>query len=433
MSGSICRRRKILHSVQLLAARAFSEVLAGRNLNQVLDELRRRNPGLSPQQRAAMQDMSYSILRWRTRLEVILNALLERPLKDDQVRGLILVALSQLEYGKSAPHAIVDNAVRACAGIGQPRAKGLVNAVLRNFLRRRDVLMKQIDFESAAIRLSYPSWWVDTIQAQYPENWESMLVAGNDHPPMTLRVNVRKIARDDYLAILGKENIAAYAVGEYGITLERALPVEKLPGFGAGMVSVQDYGAQQAATLLDVQNGMRVLDACSAPGGKTAHLLEMVEIDLLAIDNDEARLAKVESNLQRLGLSATVRQGDAAKPAQWWDGQPYDRILADVPCSASGIVRRHPDIKWLRRQADLATFAGQQANILQALWSTLAKGGKLLYATCSVFQEENRQQIETFLASVPDARRLPLSGLEEDQLLPCKLHDGFYYALLQKY
>lgn len=431
MNISKRRWRKILHNVQLLAARAVREVLDGRNLNQILDDLRRRNAGLTPQQRSALQDMSYSTLRWYARLDALLDALLERSLKDAQIRYLLLVALGQLEYGKSPPHAVVDNAVRAAAGTGQPWAKGLVNAVLRNFLRRRDALVEQVDLEPT-IRLSYPSWWIAKLQAQYPADWESMLDAGNDHPPMTLRVNSRKVTRDTYLAMLSEVDIDAHVAGECGITLERPVPVDKLPGFRDGLVSVQDLGAQRAAPFLDVKNGMRVLDACSAPGGKTAHLLEMADIDLVALDNDRARLGKVSENLQRLSLSAEVREGDAACTAQWWDGRPFDRILADVPCSASGIVRRHPDIKWLRRQTDIPAFAGQQAVILRALWSTLAKGGKLLYATCSVFHEENCQQVETFLAVTTDARRLPLSGLEEGQLLPCKRHDGFYYALLQK-
>lgn len=426
-----------MHKVQLLAAQAVGQVLAGRNLNQALDELRRNHPELAPPQRAALQDMSYSALRWLGWLDAVLGRLLQRPLTDERVRCLLLVALGQLEYGKSAPHAVVDNAVRAAASLKQPWAKGLVNAVLRNFLRQRQILSQQPDKDESA-RLSYPPWWIARLKNQYPATWASVLAAGNIHPPMTLRVNARKIGRDAYLSLLLQHDIAASDAGASGITLERPLPVEKLPGFGEGLVSVQDLGAQQAAPLLDVSAGMRVLDACSAPGGKAAHLLELADIELLALDNDDTRLNKVRDNLRRLELAATVRQGDAARPDGWWDGIPFDRILADVPCSASGIVRRHPDIKWLRRDADIASFGAQQANILCGLWSTLAKGGKLLYATCSVFQEENSLQVETFLAETPDARCLSLdgpaiSGLEQEgQLLPCDAHDGFYYALLQK-
>jgi len=426
-----------LHNVQLLAARAVGRVLAGHNLNQALDELRRAHPELLPPQRSALQDLSYNALRWLGKLDALLASLLQRPLTDDRVRCLLLVALGQLEYGKSAPHAVVDNAVRAAASLKQPWAKGLVNAVLRNFLRQRDTLVQQASQEESA-RLSYPEWWISKLKRQYPETWQSMLEAGNSHPPMTLRINVRKSQRDEYLAELTEQGIIAQSVGASGIMLEKALPVEKLPGFSAGVVSVQDFGAQQAATLLDLRDGMRALDACSAPGGKTAHMLELADVELLSLDNDADRLQKVRDNLRRLELEGTVKQGDAAHPENWWDGRPFDRILADVPCSAAGIVRRHPDIKWLRREADITGFAAQQSAILRGLWSTLAKGGKLLYATCSVFHEENRQQIETFLADTPDARLLPLawnlsSGIEkEGQLLPCDAHDGFYYALLQK-
>jgi 16S rRNA (cytosine967-C5)-methyltransferase len=421
-----------LHNVQFLAAQVVGQVLTGRNLNQVLDQLRRAYPDLTPQQRSALQDMSYSAVRWLGRLDALLGVLLQRPLTDQRVRCLLLVALGQLEYGKSAPHAVVDNAVRATADLKQPWAKGLVNALLRNFLRQRETLLLEIDMNQAA-RLSYPGWWIAKLRSQYPSHWEAMLVAGNGHPPMTLRVNIRKGSRAAYLATLTQNGIVAHAVGDYGITLERPLPVEKLPGFADGLVSVQDMGAQHAAAFLDVSDGMRVLDACSAPGGKTAHLLELADIELLSLDSDETRLGKVRDNLRRIGLKAEVKLGDAARPEDWWDGRPFDRILADVPCSASGIVRRHPDIKWLRRAVDIAGFGAQQAMILRGLWSTLAKGGKLLYATCSVFEEENYRQVETFLAERPDARRLPLTGPEQEgQLLPCDAHDGFYYALLQK-
>lgn len=416
---------------QRLAAQAVAKVEAGRNLNQVLDELRRANPKLTPQQRSALQDLSYTTLRWLARLDAILASLLQKPLTDERVRYLLLVALGQLEYGKSAPHAVVDHAVRAAAQFKQSWAGGLVNAVLRNFLRQRQALVAAAD-KNVSTRLSYPKWWVNKLRAQYPEDWQAVLSVGNEHPPMTLRVNLRNISRDDYLAQLDAQGVQAVAAGVAGIRLDKAVPVDKLPGFFDGLVSVQDLGAQMAAPLLDVRDGMRVLDACSAPGGKSAHLLELAEIELLALDSDASRLSKVGDNLQRLGLAATVREADAARSDLWWDGRPFDRILADVPCSASGIVRRHPDIKWLRREADIGSFAVQQANILQGLWSTLAKGGKLLYATCSVFHEENYQQVEAFIANTPDARRLPLPGEEEGQLLPCDAHDGFFYALLQK-
>lgn len=420
-----------MHEAQGLAAQAVGQVLAGRNLNQALDDIRRSHPRLSPQQRGALQDLSYTALRWLPRLEHILSGLLKKPLTEDQVRLLLLVALGQLEYGKSPQHAVVDNAVRAASHMRQAWAKGLVNAVLRNFLRQRPSLADKADVQLTE-RLCYPAWWIEKIHQQYPEGWEKILTFGNTHPPMTLRVNQRLCSQEGYLQQLSDSGITASLAGVFGLQLDRPLAVDKLPGFSEGLVSVQDLGAQLAASLLDVADGMRVLDACSAPGGKTAHLLELADVELLALDSDPKRLDKVRDTLQRLQLKAELCAADAANVPAWWDGRPFDRILADVPCSASGIVRRHPDIKWLRREADIAGFVSQQQSILSGLWSVLAKGGKLLYATCSVFHEENDRQIETFLGVTPDAKRLNLSGLEEGQLLPCDAHDGFFYALLQK-
>lgn len=418
-----------MKAAQLLAAQAVRLVLSGRNLSQVLDELRPKN--FTPQQRAIAQDLSYGTLRWLTRLQALLTQLLDKPLTDERVHDLLLVALYQLEYSKNAPHAVVDHAVQAAAQFKNSWAKGLVNAVLRNFLRQREPLLQQLP-QDPATQHAWPQWWVKQLQTQYPEHWQAMLVAGNLHPPMTLRVNTRKLSRDAYLAKLEAENIGAEAVGAVGIRLLKPVNVDLIPGFFQGEVSVQDLGAQFAAPALDTQPGMRVLDACSAPGGKAAHLLELADINLLAIDHDATRLNKVSGNLQRLGLHAEIKAGNAATPEQWWDGQPFDRILADVPCTASGIVRRHPDIKWLRREADIAGFCTQQAAILHGLWSTLAKGGKLLYATCSVFEQENQQQISAFLALHADAVVLPPPGLKQQQLIPCDHHDGFYYAMLQK-
>jgi 16S rRNA (cytosine967-C5)-methyltransferase len=344
---------------------------------------------------------------------------------------LLLAALYQLEYGKASHYAVVDHAVKAAAQLKKPWAKGLVNAVLRNFLRRREQLLEEIADDEVA-RYSYPQWWIDKLRQQYPAEWLTMLEAGNQRPPMTLRVNRGQGSAADYLARLAEDDIAARSLGESAVMLDQPLAVEKLPGFADGMVSVQDYGAQFAAPLLDVRDGMRVLDACCAPGGKTGHILENSQVEMTALDGDAGRLERTRSNLQRLGLSARLVVGDAADPFGWWDGRPFDRILADVPCSASGIVRRHVDIKWLRREQDLQAFSLQQAAILRGLWPLLAIGGKLLYATCSVFIEENQYQIDAFLRERMDARQLPLPGLESGQLLPCGEHDGFFYALLEK-
>jgi 16S rRNA (cytosine967-C5)-methyltransferase len=310
--------------------------------------------------------------------------------------------------------------------------------VLRNFLRNREALLEQAA-QGDEGRYSHPQWWIDELRAQYGERSTTLLEAGNRHPPMTLRVNRRRGTTADYLALLTQQDIPAHPIeddqmGLGALLLDRPVPVGRLPGFFDGLASVQDAGAQRAALLLDARDGMRVLDACAAPGGKTAHILERARADMVAVDKDEKRLQRVAENLQRLGLDAQLLVGDAAAPEQWWDGKTFQRILADVPCSASGVVRRHPDIKWLRRRADIATFAAQQLDILHALWRLLAQDGKLLYATCSVFRQENEEVVAAFLARQPDARRLPTALPEggSGQMLPDDQHDGFFYALLQK-
>ena len=416
---------------QQLAAQAIGQVLGGRNLTQALENLWRLHPQLTPQQRAITQDLSYGVLRHYGQLQAVLEQLLERRLEDESVRCLLLAALYQLEHGKASEYAVVDHAVKAAVKMKKAWAKGLVNAVLRNFLRRREALLVAITDNEVA-RYSYPQWWIEKLKQDYPAEWTAILEAGNRHPPLTLRVNRRRVSGAEYLHKLEDLAIGAHPLGASAIMLDQPVPVEKLPGFLEGDVSVQDYGAQFAAELLDVHDGMRVLDACCAPGGKTGHVLETAAVAMTAVDSDEIRLARTRSNLDRLGLSAKLVKGDSGNPGTWWDGQPFDRILADVPCSASGIVRRHVDIKWLRREADLNSFTAQQAQILRGLWHTLANGGKLLYVTCSIFIEENQRQIDAFLAEQADARQLPLAGLRDGQLLPSADHDGFFYALLQK-
>jgi 16S rRNA (cytosine967-C5)-methyltransferase len=404
----------------------------GRNLNQVLDESLRKKSVWTPAQRAALQDLSYGTLRYFGQLEGLLSLLLHNPLSDERIRYLLLVALYQLQYSKAAQHAVVDHAVKS-AQMQHVKVSGLVNAILRNFLRNQTQLLLQV-VQRVEAKHNHPNWWIAELKTQYGAASAAILAAGNQHPPMTLRVNQRRGSTGDYLAKLTEQQIAATIIEPDAIQLEKPVGVDKLPGFFDGLVSVQDAGAQYAATLLDVHDGMRVLDACAAPGGKTAHILERATVKLLAVDKDEKRLQRVADNLQRLSLSASLMVGDAAQPDDWWDGKLFDRILADVPCSASGVVRRHPDIKWLRRRTDLAGFAAQQLDMLQALWRVLAQDGKLLYATCSVFQQENEHVIAAFLAQQKDAQRLPITLPNNSlgQLLPNDQHDGFYYALLQK-
>lgn len=420
---------------QLAAASAITEVLAGTSLTVVLQEVWRADPALSKQQKGAIQDLSYGVLRFYGQLNEILGLLLKKSLRDKHLHHLLLVSLYQLQYSKTQSHTVVDQAVSASRSLLHGKdMQGLVNAVLRNFIRQREGLLKKA-VEKEVGCYSYPQWWIDKLRTQYPQDFQAILEAGNKRPPMTLRVNQRKISVADYCELLAEKAMHATLLGSGALQLSQPVMVENLPGFSAGLVTVQDAGAQLAATFLDVHDGMRVLDACAAPGGKSTHLLELANASLTLVDNDAARLTQVQQNLARLNM--TVERlvcGDASNPDEWWDGQLFDRILADVPCSASGVVCRHPDIKWLRRESDLAKFATNQQAILHALWKILSKNGKLLYVTCSIFAEENTMQIEKFLKHHPDALPLPLSETTviNGQLLPDTQHDGFFYTLLQK-
>jgi 16S rRNA (cytosine967-C5)-methyltransferase len=423
--------------VQRLAAAAVGSVLAGRSLNAALAAVWRRHAQLGARDRAAIQDLAYGTLRFLPRFELQLEALLEKPLKDARLRALLLVALYQLAHTRAAPHAVVDHAVRSCEALGLTSAKGLANAVLRNFLRRRAALEAHAQRSDTA-RYCHPQWWIDKLREQYPSHYSTIMDAANQHPPLALRVNRRRLSPADYLELLARHDIKGEACGGSAVMLDKPVPAERIPGLAEGLVSVQDTAAQLAAPLLDASDGMRVLDACAAPGGKSTHVLELAAVELTALDNDDTRLERVRSNLARLGATARVVCGDACEPARWWDGVPYHRILADVPCSASGVARRHPDVKWLRRATDIAQFAQLQGRMLDALWQLLASGGKLLYATCSVFEEENREQVARFLERHRDAVRLSLPAVDAHiqqpagQLLPDERHDGFFYALLQK-
>ena len=422
---------------QRLAAAVLEQVLDGRSLDAELASAWRRHAALDAHDRAVAQDLAYGTLRFLPRFEALLEALLDKPLKDAQLRALLLVVLYQLERTRAAPHAVVDHAVRTCGALGLASAKGLVNAVLRNFLRKRTELDARVQ-RSEEARYCHPQWWIDRLRAQYPGRYAQALEAGNQHPPLALRVNRRRADTASYLELLARHGIQGEAYGAAAVILDKALPAERIPGLAEGLVSVQDPAAQLAAPLLDLEDGMRVLDACAAPGGKAAHALELADVQLTALDHDTVRLERVHANLARLGLAARVVCGDAAEPARWWDGTPYQRILLDAPCSASGIARRRPDVKWLRRATDVAQFAHTQGVMLEALWQTLASGGKLLYATCSVFHEENRDQVTRFLERHRDAVRIILPAADSDtelpagQLLPDERHDGFFYALLQK-
>jgi len=409
-------------------ARMVARVAAGRSL---ADEfVRSANEGVETP-RAALLDLTHGTLRRYGRVQFIVAQLSRRGQPDALVQALLWCALYALDSGRYAEYTVVDQAVRACMLLERWSAKGYVNALLRSYLRGREALQPRLQADGEALH-QHPRWWIDIVRTAYPGRWPEILAAGNSHPPMTLRVNTRRAQPAAYAARLAAAGIAARPLDGEALLLERAVPVERLPGFGEGEVSVQDAGAQRAAGLLGLAAGQRVLDACAAPGGKTAHILERAEVGLTALDVDAARCERIARNLERLGLDAKLLHADCTRIADWWDRTPFDRVLADVPCSASGVARRNPDIKWLRRARDVAQFAARQAEILDALWQVVRPDGKLLYATCSVFPQENDTVIDAFIARTAGAVRVPLPDGSAAQGLPDAERDGFYYALIHK-
>lgn len=406
----------------LLAARVIAAVRAGQSLTQALRLL----GDAAPATRAAAQDVAYGTLRRYGCGEFILARLLTKPLSHTETEALLLAALFRLHTRPEAAYMVVDQAVAAAGEMTGGVFKGLVNGLLRSYLRQRESLEAAMAGDDEAAQ-QHPAWWLARLRRAYPEHWQEIVAAGNGPPPMTLRVNRRRATSEAYAARLLEAGSSARQVAANALLLAKPVTVDALPGFADGLVSIQDAGAQRAAQLLLPVAGERILDACAAPGGKAAHLLEAADIDLLALDIDATRTRRIEDNLRRLGLVAKVGVADCRASADWWDGRPFDAILADVPCSASGVVRRHPDIKYLRRESDIRRFALLQADLLDHLWPLLKPGGRLLYATCSVFPEENEGQIDAFLVRQPTARRLV-----EERLLPREEHDGFYYALLRK-
>lgn len=413
------------------AAHVLTKVEAGQALPAALADVFTRH-SLNPASRGAIQDITYRSMRRWACANALVALLASKPPSPTRLNALICCALALLSDDPPpyTEHTLVDQAVEACAQDPElSRAKGMVNAVLRRFLRERDALMQAV-LSDDETRLNYPRWWIDAMQRAWPQQAEAVLAAGNREPPLTLRVNARKTTIDAYLDQLAGAGIVATRIGDYAVRLKRAVPVAQIPGFAEGLASVQDAAAQLAAPLLQVEEGMRVLDACAAPGGKTGHLLELANCDVLALDHDAQRLNRVADNLHRLSLHAKLQVGDASA-RDWWDGQPFDRILADLPCTASGIVRRHPDIRWLRRPEDGQQLAARSAEILDNLWGMLKPGGLLLIVTCSLWPEESELQAQAFI-SKQNAVRLDAPG----QLLPqadeASDHDGLFYALLRK-
>jgi len=427
---------------QTMAALAVHRVHQGATLQAALAAV---DDGAPTRGHALVQELAYGTLRHWGRLQALTHALATKPLGDAPLVALVAVALYQLDHTDAPAFAVVDRAVDAAARVARPQAKPLVNAMLRRYLREREALNEAVAAASPVARWSYQRWWIGRVEADHPKSWQAILAAGNERPPLTLRVNRRRTTRDALAARLAAAEVATRPVGNDGLIVEVARPVTGLPGYAEGEFSVQDAGAQLAAPLLGARDGMRVLDACAAPGGKTTHLAELTDATLVAVERDPVRLARIRENMARLGLAGprvTLLEGDAGAPEGWWDGVPFDRILADVPCTASGVVRRHPDGKWLRRKSDIASFGAQQQRILDGLWPLLAPGGLLLYATCSVFAAENRGQVDAFLARHGDALHertsLPPDCPHADgQLLPSANpaghnQDGFFYALLRK-
>ncbi|BDU39028.1 16S rRNA (cytosine(967)-C(5))-methyltransferase RsmB [Vibrio nigripulchritudo] len=387
---------------------------------------------------ALLQEICYGALRYLPRLETIANNLMDKPLKGKQrvFHHLILVGIYQLSFMRIPAHAAVGETVEGTKALKGPRLRGLINAVLRNYQRNQEEL-DQAAVSHNAGKYAHPSWLLKLLQDAYPEQWETIIEANNQKAPMWLRVNHQHHSRDEYLELLKNENIDASAHSEAEDAIKLASPkdVASLPGFEKGWVSVQDAAAQLSLNYLEPKDGELILDCCAAPGGKTAHILERTtNSDVVAIDCDENRLKRVHENLKRLNLQAKVVCGDARNPQEWWQGEQFDRILLDAPCSATGVIRRHPDIKWLRRADDIEALAELQSEILDAMWQQLKPGGTLVYATCSITPQENKHQVIQFLERTDSAQ---LVGSELDnpgrQILPGEEDmDGFYYAVLTK-
>lgn len=427
---------------RLAAARALAVVLNGKaslgsSLPPLLDKVEQRDRGLA-------QDLAFGTARWQPRLALIAEKLLQKPFKaaDRDVEALLLIGLYQLFYTRIPAHAAIGETVACVDKLKKPSLKGLLNAVLRNAQREHEALLAELD-RDPVLHSAHPRWLQKRLKAEWPEQWQAICAANNAHPPLILRVNRRLGSRDDYLAELRRVGFEAEPCifSRDGIRLLQACDVTTLPGFAEGRVSVQDEAAQLAAELLDLAPGQRVLDACAAPGGKTCHLLEAEPAlaGVVAVDLEEKRLVRVRENLKRLGLEAELFAADGRDLAAWWDGTPFQRILLDAPCSATGVIRRHPDIKLTRQPEDIPALAQLQGELLDALWQTLEVGGILLYATCSVLPAENSNTIAAFLARTPGARELDIAGAfglkpaHGRQLLPqIDGHDGFYYAKLIK-
>ncbi|MBU3895580.1 16S rRNA (cytosine(967)-C(5))-methyltransferase RsmB [Serratia rubidaea] len=418
------------YNLRSIAAQTIGQVLdQGQSLSTLLPAL---NNKISDKDRALLQELCFGTLRVLPQLEWCIQQLMAKPMvgKQRTLHYLLMVGMYQLLYTRIPAHAALAETVNGAVALKRPQLKGLVNGVLRQFQRQQEALMQRAANHDS--RYLHPSWLLKRIQQAYPEQWQQIVDANNQKPPMWLRVNRCHHSRDDYLHLLTQAGIDAVAHEEYPDAVRLLTPcaVNNLPGFADGWATVQDASAQGCVDLLDPQNGEQILDLCAAPGGKTTHILEAApQAHVMAVDIDEQRLSRVKENLQRLHCHAEVKQGDGRTPQQWCGDKQFDRILLDAPCSATGVIRRHPDIKWLRRDSDIAELAGLQAEILDAIWPHLKAGGVMVYATCSILPQENSQQLQAFLLRHGDAR---LAGTERQNLPHPEDGDGFFYAKLIK-
>ena len=419
---------------QWLSAMIVEQVLMGKNLDKSFKLiLKKYNNEIEniPQ----IKDMVYGAIRDLGKSYFYINKLVKNKIENKCLESLLHVVFFQINNSRSNDFTLVNQAVDAAKRIDHKKSS-FINAVLRNFLRNKNNLQKQLkDNESAMY--SYPNWWIKKVKEQYPKNWKMILDVGNQHPPQALRINLRKIGVKEYSRLLNENGIDYKLVGGECLIINKPMEISKIPGFLDGKISIQDFAAQLAAHIIDLKKNQKVLDACSAPGGKACHMLELNTIKLLAVESDKQRIIKIEDNIKRQGLKVKILNKKISRQNEWWDKQHFDRILLDVPCSASGIIRRHVDIKWLRRINDLKKFADNQLILLKSVWPMLKKNGKLLYVTCSIFEEENRNIIEKFIKESNNVSELNINFPSnivhiKNQLLPSDNHDGLFYALLQK-
>ena len=423
----------MMHESQRYAAIIIDKILGGTNLDIAFENVFRNVKGL--EYKSQTKAITYGALRYMGQSNYLIKSLVSKKIENRLIESLIHVALFQLSHESHNDFTIVDQAVKAAKKIDL-RKSNFVNAVLRNFLRNKDTLTKEF-LEQEEGQFNYPIWWIQKVKKQYKSNWENILNIGNGHPPMTIRVNKRKIIMKEYKELLKENEISFIALANEGLILKDAKNIKDIPGFENGLFSVQDFGAQLASVLLDLKNDYLVLDACAAPGGKTTSMLENSNINLIALEKNTQRARKIIENLKRLKLEATVITQPLDNRNKWWNKKQFDRILLDVPCSASGIVRRHVDMKWLRRLSDLEKFADMQLDLLNNAWPLLKPQGKLLYVTCSIFKEENEEVILKFCDNRQDVKRGKLKFPKniqhvKNQLVPSKDHDGLYYEILEK-